>query len=114
MKTNEDSTPGGLLITSGDRPYTCIHCKKVYPNFNALRSHLKGCSKRRLSRSFDVGGTRYTLLLNPKKRIMDPLNELINSNPTNDQLFLGAVLYLQYAKLIDSYVAEKIDKNSDL
>lgn len=97
-------------LSSKFRPYKCFHCNKELKNWQALASHLKGCPERKLKRIFQVGNFRYTLILNPKKKILNALKDLSIRYPEDSHIFLGAVRYLESAKDIDSFQIDEMTK----
>jgi len=87
----------------GPGPFTCIHCKGIYPTWAHLTFHLARCPKRSYPRTFTVGKYQFVVRLNPLKRPVMALRRLAEEDKISEQLFLGAVMVLQQMGTIHSF-----------
>lgn len=71
-------------------------------------AHLQNCKHRNLKRYFEVGDYRFILSMNPRRKIVKAMRELQSEHPKNDTLFLGAILFLRNAALINSFEIEEL------
>ena len=97
------------LTQKKSEPLSCIHCSRVFKNYHALVAHLQHCPNRILKRTFEVGDYRFLVFLNPRHRAVRSLRQIENEHPKNDTLFLGALMGLQYAKMINKFEIEPLN-----
>ena len=100
------------LTQKKSQPLACVHCGRVFKNYQALVGHLQYCPNRILKRTFEVGDYRFLVFLNPRHRTIRSLRQIENEHPKNEKLFLGALMGLHNAKMIHKFEIEAKDVSS--
>jgi len=87
----------------GPGPFTCIHCKGIYPTWAHLTFHLARCPKRSYPRTFTIGQFQFTVLLNPLKKPVLALRRLAETPKVDGKTFLGGLMAFKEVGLIHSF-----------